>query len=650
MPSAGQMVSTRSKLTSFAIAVLLVTIAEYIVFAFVTGQGVALTGDEPHYLVIAMSLTHLDPHVVWAYERVNQTQYIATGSHGSVLVTDAFRGPHGYISVHDIGLSALIAPFFAVGGTGFALLGYKLLLAICIVTLHRRASKLAGLGSTGQWAFAIAMAGPALWLATVQLYPDLISGLFLAIAFVEIGLLERTGEIRWYGIVALGIGLGFAPWLNFKNLVSVGIGLIALTVIAWRARLPIKRLGMIYVLIAIFLLPRAAYNIYFIGHLLGLPQAPPNLSSDGIATILGLVFDRHQGMLVQLPTLVLGLVGMALAIRKIAFAVVAAALAAASLIVINGTYTIIQHDPSSLNGLRVIDAYGNLSFAGRYQWSVIPIVIAFIPFCLGTIEPHRRRLKGLMIAMGSVWTMELVPILFAHHTYFNSTMAPFAVWDPTLYPGWWGWVNHLLPAFYGFGFSLSLTSTWFGISWELLIVAVGIVLLSLLGRERPLHVRRMVTIASMATIGFLLVAQLGPRQILPFQPQAWTSADLGTSVANTSGGPLITTPIALTGVGTGEFRARLTYHLASIPSQSATVSIAAQAQASGLPLFQPPSSRIGVTLSPLVAGVGELVPQKGVASSVFDVRVTRTSSLSIQFSLGQSQVVQIYGLQLTRLN
>src|SRR5665213_3431026 len=171
--------------STLMVAVLVVTALEYAVWCFVQGQGITLTGDEPHYLVIATSLTHLDPHVLWAYQRVSHTHYIDIGPQLTLAATNTFVGPHGPLSVHDIGLPMLIAPCFAVGGTGGALLGFDLLLAIGFVVLHQRASRLAGLGTAGRWVFAVAMAGPALWLASTQLYPDLISGLFLAVAFVE---------------------------------------------------------------------------------------------------------------------------------------------------------------------------------------------------------------------------------------------------------------------------------------------------------------------------------------------------------------------------------------------------------------------------------------------------------------------------------
>ena len=84
--------------TTLIVAVLVVTALEYAVWCFVQGQGITLTGDEPHYLVIAMSLTHLDPHVLWAYQRVSQTHYIDIGRAADMAGHQHVVGPHGPVT------------------------------------------------------------------------------------------------------------------------------------------------------------------------------------------------------------------------------------------------------------------------------------------------------------------------------------------------------------------------------------------------------------------------------------------------------------------------------------------------------------------------------------------------------------------------
>ena len=107
-----------------------------------------------------------------------------------------------------------------------------------------------------------------------RLYPDLISGLFLAVAYVEIGLAERDGTLGRFSMAAIAVGLGFAPWLNLKNGVPVVIGTVAFAVVAARRRLPVTKVALTLGGIGLLLASRALYNTYYIGHLLGLPRLP----------------------------------------------------------------------------------------------------------------------------------------------------------------------------------------------------------------------------------------------------------------------------------------------------------------------------------------------------------------------------------------
>jgi hypothetical protein len=633
-----------------AVAVLLVTALQYAVWCFVQGQGVTLTGDEPHYLVIAMSLTHLDPHVLWAYVQVAQTHYIDIGPMVTSASTHTFVGPHGPVSVHDLGLPMLIAPFFALGGTGGALLGFELLLAIGFVVLHQRASRLAGLGTTGQWVFAVILAGPALWLASTQIYPDLLGGLFLAVAFVEIGLVERNGVLGRFGMAAMVIGLGFAPWLNFKNSVPTVIGVVAFAVVATRSRLPVRKVAAGAGSIGLLLVPRALYNTYYIGHLLGLPQAPPDHGSNGIASILALAFDRHQGMFVQLPVLVLGLLGAAFAVRKCSATTIGSLLSGTALLGVNGTYTTVIPDPAALNGQHVVNALGNLSYAGRYQWSTVPLILAFVPFALHRLEVTPRRLRGLGAGIGALWLIQSYPVLLGDHTYLNATVDPFTAWDPTLYPGWWGVVDRMLPTFYGFGRSLSLVATWYQTGAEILGLCLFGLVVWALGQGRHLPTRRTAgTVAGLA--GVLFVGSLaGPRQTLPFGTYRVPLATAGTAGVEQVG-PTVNPPIPVRDVGPGTFRVRVGFTTANSPrSTFALVAVTAFALPHHGSLVQLPDARAGSAMVPVIVGTLRLPGGTASGTGTVTVRIPTTSSLSVQATIEPTGRLTIRGLQVAKLS
>ncbi len=544
-----------------------VTVAEQLVLALVHARGIGLSGDQPHYLVIAEALTHFDVHPLAAYHHDQLTRQIT--SWPAVLsagVTHTFAGPHGTVSVHDIGLPVLLAPFFAIGGVTSALLGYQLVLAVGFVALHRRASGLAGLGGRGQVVFALAMAGPALWLAATQLYPDLIAGVVLAVAVVEIAVAERSRRLGYYGAAVVGVGLGLLPWLHQKYIVAAALGLVAFVVVAVRGRLPVGRAVAAVAVAVVLLALKSAYNAYFLGHVLGLPQPPPDLGPNGAAAAIALVVDRQQGLAVQVPTVVLGIAGMWFALRSVAVATVAALAAVGSVLVLNATYT-------SLQGTTAVDAFGNLSFAGRYGWSAVPVLLAFAPMVLVRIEPHARRLAAVGAAVVLASLAEWVPVAADHHQYFNAAMPPYAPWDPTLYPGWWGWADRVLPVMYGFGRSLHSASTWWGIALVAGVLVASVAVLVVLARPGPLDRRRVGTRTAVVAGLLVAVAVAAPTTTLPAAAAQWTPAAIGSPWTSPRGAPLVTAPIVLTATGAGTFAVTVQGSLTGPRHAAATVTV-----------------------------------------------------------------------------
>ena len=183
---------------TLAAAVVAIVVGEILTWLLLRSQGNVITGDSPHYLIAAQTLSHLSVHVLPQYRTDLATHYIYAWPQGATLSTmgvHAFTGPHGVIFAQGIGLPALLAPFIAVGNVPLALVAFFAVNAVGFVYIHQRASRLADLGRDGQLVFALALAGPALWLAATQVYPDLISGIFLACGLIEMALVERSGTL-----------------------------------------------------------------------------------------------------------------------------------------------------------------------------------------------------------------------------------------------------------------------------------------------------------------------------------------------------------------------------------------------------------------------------------------------------------------------
>ena len=224
---------------------------------------------------------------------------------------ESFTGPHGMVSAFEPGLGILLIPFVAtgrlfLGGT----IGVITLNTAGLILLHRRATRLAALGRRGQVLFALLLMAPALLVVVNQIYPDLVSGVALACGLVEVALIERRGAVRRTSTIIVLVVAGYLPWLQVKNLVPAAILLLAYLVAGRRTGSAWRRLVAPAVAPVVAWLLLLLYNHYYFGHLGGLPEPLPRASTDGLEFTLGLLFDRHQGMFVQVPFALIGLIGL----------------------------------------------------------------------------------------------------------------------------------------------------------------------------------------------------------------------------------------------------------------------------------------------------------------------------------------------------
>jgi hypothetical protein len=183
---------------------------------FMNAHGDFLSGDEPTYIVEARALLHLSPHIgnflpaqLTAHVRPVPTQPMAT---------EGFVGVHGRVGSFEPGLGLLLAPFVAFGSLyNGAVLGILILNSAGLILIHRRATRLTGLGRRGQVLLAVTLACPAMLVAMTQIYPDVISGILIACAVLEIAIVERSGELTRTGLAVVAVAVMSLPWLQPKN-------------------------------------------------------------------------------------------------------------------------------------------------------------------------------------------------------------------------------------------------------------------------------------------------------------------------------------------------------------------------------------------------------------------------------------------------
>ena len=543
-------------------AAALIVVGEIVTFLLLRSQGNDLGGDQAHYLIAAQALAHGSVHPGPWYQRDFLAHYVYNWPAGATVsnlhVVQTYPGPHGSVFAHGLGLPLLLAPFVAVGNVPLGLLGLFVIVALGAVCIHQRGSRVARLGRSGRIVFALALGAPALWVASTQVYPDLISGVLLAAALVEVALVERERVLSPFSAALVAGALAAEPWLQIKNLVP------ALCVAAAAAAVIVRLGGSRRTLVVMGAVVLAGwglllgYNLFFYGHPEGLPQPHPTFTGTSVTRVLALVFDRDQGLLVQVPTILLGVLGLWAARRTVPWAVGATVAGSVLMILVNGTFT-------------TDVPFGGAALAGRFEWTVAPMLLAWAPFLLVAVERHRARILGVAAGVGAVWVAQAVPLLEGTHQYVNTMIAPFAPWDPTLYPGWWPGLGGALPTFLAPG--LHEAATWSHLLVELLLAGAITFVLQMLTRPGPLRAGPVAGIAGALSALALVVAVVAPPRAEPQSSLSWSGAVIG-SPWTTGAHAVAFAPVVLVDGGPGSYRAVLTY-AGTAGSAPATASLVA---------------------------------------------------------------------------
>ena len=516
---------------------------EVLVTWFVTGRGVFLGGDEPAYIVQAQAFLHLSPQIQ-AFIRSDTAAHVF-GYPVHPVVIETFPSVHGVIGPFEPGLSLLLVPFVAVGRLyQGAAVGIITLTVAGLIVIHRRATLLTGLHRRGQVLLAVMLASPAVLVAMTQIYPDLLSGVLIAWAVLEIALVERRGRVTAPGLVILVVSIGFLPWLQVKNFAPAALVAGALTVALLRVQAPKRLLAVIGVPVVVAWLVLLAYNEHYFGGIRGLPEPSVQLTSKGIEYMLGLTFGRDQGLFVQVPFAALGLVGMWMGRRRLPAAALATIASLAAILVLNGTYT--------------INPYGGGSLAGRFMWTLIPAAVAWSAVVVARWERAGRLLWAPALLIVGFWLYEAVPLVADAHNYFN-IFTELHVWDPLDVTGWWPGLDRVLPTFDLPGTTFGSPAT--GLAFELGVLAL--VAIAAVEYGRPGRFAK----GSLAAMGVLVVLLVTAVVVSgPALPGAAYSLDVALTGAPIQGGVTPTsTPVSVLLLAQpGTYRITMAYRLTGL--------------------------------------------------------------------------------------
>ena len=192
-----------AELLACGLGVVALTVLAALVAWLATGQGVLLGGDEPTYVVQAQALLHGTTLIGPFIHRDLVHHLLASPSRS--LVIETYPSAHGVISPFAPGTALLLAPFVAIGPAR----------ARCRRRDPRSSPPPAwswstdwprgspGCGVRGQALLGVVLASPAVLVAMGQIYPDLLSGIVLAGAALEIALLEVRGEAHPVHVVVV---------------------------------------------------------------------------------------------------------------------------------------------------------------------------------------------------------------------------------------------------------------------------------------------------------------------------------------------------------------------------------------------------------------------------------------------------------------
>lgn len=286
-------------------------------------EGGQVTGDEPHYLMTAISLGE-DGNLDIADERA-ESRY--RDFHEQALPPQsAVRDDGSRISPHDPLLPAFLAVPVLLGGWVGAKVAMALLAGLLAATLVwvavRRFAVSAPLAALVVLVFCLA---PPVSVYATQIYPELPAALLVALAVAAL-----TGPMRRAGVAGLGAAVVALPWLSAKYTpVAVALAAVGLLLLVRRADRDDRRRaawlgGGLALSAVVFLFAHqllyggwTAYSsgLHFTDGEFSVVGTDPDYVGRSVRAT-GLLFDRSFGLVPWQPAYLLAVPALAALVRR----------------------------------------------------------------------------------------------------------------------------------------------------------------------------------------------------------------------------------------------------------------------------------------------------------------------------------------------
>ncbi len=279
-----------------------VTASVYLALGLYYARGLRVSGDEPHYLLMAQSLwREHDLDLQDNFERGDYREYLPAlpAPHHGAPRKDGRPYP-----AHSPGLPALLAPVYAAGGRAACVVVLSLLAAALCLQVRALAEQATGDAGASLRAWAAA-AGPPVLFYAFHVYTEVPSALALALALRL--LLSAPGGA---GAAHAALATAALPWLHVKMIpAAAALGVVALVRLRGRP---------LAVFVAVAALAAGLYVAYYewifgsptpLALYGGVPQDAA--AGSPLRALGGLLLDRSFGLLPTAPLFVLALAALA---------------------------------------------------------------------------------------------------------------------------------------------------------------------------------------------------------------------------------------------------------------------------------------------------------------------------------------------------
>jgi hypothetical protein len=278
-------------------------------------------GDEPHYLVMTQSLlVDRDLRIENNHRRGDYQAYFP----GPLAPHYVQRGRDGEIySIHAPGLSAIVAPAFAIGGYRGVVL-FLIATAACGSALAWHLAWLATARASSAWfGWAATTLSATAIFHSFTVYPDGLGGVVVLTGVWALcrAHQERTNHSTRLGPWFLhGAGLALLPWMHSRFAVlACSLGALVLLRLAAVKRPAEKAVAFLSVP-TVSAIGWIAFFVVIYGR--ADPSAPYGTSPRDFSLgfipggLTGLLFDQRFGLLANAPVLVCALFGLVLMLRR----------------------------------------------------------------------------------------------------------------------------------------------------------------------------------------------------------------------------------------------------------------------------------------------------------------------------------------------